>query len=87
MFFSIYINYNTNRMPYTQAVAKSQAKYYQKIKEQKMIKYKERYDNDELFRELEKTRRLVNYHKAKERKRLQLLSENSESSENSDNTD
>ena len=74
-------------MPYTEAVAKSQAKYYQKIKEQKMIKYKERYENDEAFRELEKSRRLANYHKQKERKRLQLLSETSTNSENSENTD
>lgn len=77
-------------MPYTEAVAKSQAKYYQKIKEEKMIKYKERYNNDEAFRELEKSRRLANYHKQKERKRLQLLSEtstNSENSENSENSD
>jgi len=74
-------------MPYTEALAKAQAKYYQKVKEQRLTIYKERYDNDVEFRELEKSRRLSNYHKQKERKRLQLLSETSTNSENSENSD
>jgi hypothetical protein len=74
-------------MPYTEAQAKASAKYYQKVKEQKMIAYKERYENDEAFRELEKTRRLANYHKQKQRERLHLSSETSQTSENSNNTD
>ena len=74
-------------MPYTEALAKAQAKYYQKVKEVKLSKYKERYENDEEFRKNENKRHLANYYIRKEKKRLQLLSENSTNSENSENSD
>ena len=74
-------------MPYTEALAKAQAKYYQKVKEAKLSKYKERYENDEEFRKNENKRHLANYYIRKEKKRLQLLSENSTNSENSENSD
>ena len=74
-------------MPYTEALAKAQAKYYQKVKEVKLSKYKERYENDEEFRKNENKRHLANYYIRKEKKRLQLLSETSTNSENSENSD
>lgn len=74
-------------MPYTQSLAKAQAKYYQKIKDKKVSAYKERYENDEEFRKREQARHLANYYTRKERKLQQLLSETSTNSENSENSE
>jgi hypothetical protein len=74
-------------MPYTEAHAKASAKYYQKVREQKITAYRERYNNDEDFRKREIAKNLANYYKRKEQNRQQLLSETSETSETSENSD
>jgi uncharacterized caspase-like protein len=70
---------------YTPAQQRASKKYLDKpeIKERVSWKGKDRYVNDETFREIKRTQALVNYYKRKERKRLAEVSTSEVSTQSS----